>query len=114
MSDLMIQVPAPGLPWVSGSSALALSYPLPYQLAARMTNVALTAQVQIGYACAIAASESAERAAACTERAWPDTPLRALVVQSYRALARERQAAAREVLARARKSCGLAYARLVP
>ena len=77
---------------------------LPYQLASRIVNVALTAQVQMAYACAIAASENAEHAAACIERAWPDTPLRSMVVE----------AAAGQVLARARRRCGLAFARLVP
>jgi len=83
---------------------------LPYQLAARMANVMLTAQVQMAYACAVAASENAARAADCIERAWPDTPLRSLVVQSYRAQASQRAQVARDVLARARRHCGLAYA----
>jgi len=86
---------------------------LPYRLAARIANVAMTAQVQVAYALASAGSESAERAAACIEQTWPDTPLRSLVVQAYRAQARYREQAARDVLARARERCGLAYARLV-
>jgi hypothetical protein len=87
---------------------------LTHQVAARMTNVALTAQVQIAYAYASVASENAERAAVCIEQAWPDTPLRSLVVQAYRDRALERKGAARDVLARARRWCGLAYARLYP
>jgi hypothetical protein len=87
---------------------------LPYHLAARIVNVALTAQVQIAHACAIAASENAERAATCIEQTWPDTPLRSMVVEAYRAQARERLQAAGDVLARARRRCGLAFARLVP
>ncbi|HUD24693.1 MAG TPA: hypothetical protein VMQ45_03350 [Burkholderiaceae bacterium] len=98
-------------PASSGSAAAAT---LPYPLAARIANVALTAQVQMAYALAIAASENAERAATCIERTWPDTPVRSLVVQAYRIQARRRQDAARDVLARARQRCGLAYARLVP
>jgi hypothetical protein len=98
------------MPESEPASPLTLSY----QVAARVTNVALTAQVQIAYACAIAASENAERAAVCIEQAWPDTPLRKLVVQAYRDRAHERQGAAHEVLARARRWCGLAYARLHP
>ena len=87
---------------------------LPYHLVARIANVALTAQIQMAHACAIAASENAEHAAACIERAWPDTPLRSMVVQAYRAQARERLQAAGDVLARARRRCGLAFARLAP
>jgi hypothetical protein len=87
---------------------------LPYHLAARIVNVALTAQVQMAHACAIAASENAERAADCIEQTWPDTPLRSMVVEAYRAQARERLQAAGNVLARARRRCGLAFARLVP
>ena len=108
MSDLPVQTPAAAPPrW----NRLHTFSP-PYQWAARIANVAWTAQVQIAYACAVAASENAESAAASVERAWPDTPLRSLVVQAYRAQARERGNAAREVLARARRRCGLAYARL--
>ena len=90
------------------------AYPiaLPYHVTARMVNVALTAQVQMAYAYAIAASENAERAAFCVEQAWPDTPLRTRVVAAYRAQAQERREAARDVLARARRRCGLAFARL--
>jgi hypothetical protein len=108
MTDLMTRVPAQTWPEYGRSFPFTLSY----QVAARMANVALTAQVQIAYACAVAASESAGRAAACIERAWPRTPLRSLVVQAYRARASARKDAAREVLARARMRCGLAYARL--
>ena len=77
-------------------------------------NVALTAQVQMAHSYAIAASENAERAADCIEQTWPDTPLRSMVVEAYRAQARERLQAAADVLARARRRCGLAYARLAP
>ena len=87
---------------------------LPYHLAARIANVALTAHAQMAHACAVAASENAERAAACIEQTWPDTPLRSMVVEAYRAQARERLQAAGDVLVRARRRCGLAFARLVP
>lgn len=108
MSDLLIQTAAAEPPkWKSWYTSSP-----PYQWVARIANVAWTAQVQIAHACAVAASENAERAAACVERAWPDTPLRSLVVQAYRVQACERRNAAREVLARARRRCGLAYARL--
>jgi hypothetical protein len=110
MTELTVQ-PATGPAKVGGGP---YPIPLPYPLAARIANVAMTAQVQISYAVAIAAGENAERAAACIERAWPDTPMRSLVVQAYRAQARYRQQAARDVLARARQRCGLAFARMVP
>jgi hypothetical protein len=118
MSDLTIYQPDLALPaWRRLSPSMlpsVLPATLPYQLAARMANVVLTAQVQISYACAIAASENAARAADCIEQTWPDTPLRSLTAAAYRAQARARAQAARDVLARARRHCGLAYARLVP
>lgn len=80
--------------------------------AARMANVALTAQVQIAYACAGAAATQADRAAACIERSWPDTPLRAMVVEAYRGQARRGRETQQLVLKQARSRCGLAYARL--
>jgi hypothetical protein len=96
------------------SPAMTLPYPLPHRLAARMVNAVLTAQVQVAYACATAAARNAAQAADCVERSWPDTPLRTLFAQGLRARAREREDAARNVLAGARRSCGLAYARLTP
>lgn len=108
MSDLLVQTPTAVPPRWNRIHTLTPPYPW----AARIANVAWTAQVQIAYACAVAASENAERVAVSVERAWPDTPLRSLVVQACRAQARERGNAAREVLARARRRCGLAYARL--
>jgi hypothetical protein len=75
-----------------------------------MANAALTAQVQFDYAVATAASESAAHAADWIERAWPQSPLRAMAVSVFRSQARERAQAARNVLARARRQCGLAYA----
>jgi FixJ family two-component response regulator len=106
MNHLTAPEPAPTL------SAWRRSPPatLAHQLAARMANVMLTAQVQIAYACAVAASQNAARAADCIERAWPDTPLRSLVARAYREQASQRAQAARDVLARARRTCGLAYA----
>jgi len=111
MNDVSIRSPVRRLPERSPASPIMLSS---YQVAARITNVALTAQVQIAYGYAVAAGENAERAARCIERTWPDTPLRSLVARAYRAQARARKDVAREVLARARERCGLAYARLYP
>jgi len=107
MTDSMIREPVCASPVVP-PHPIALSY----RLAARIANVALTAQVQIAHACAVAAGENAERAAECIEKAWPDTPLRALVVQAYREQARNRRQAADAVLVRARRNCGLAFARI--
>jgi hypothetical protein len=107
MTDLTIQIPA-ARPALRPACALAL----PYQFAARMANLVLTAQVQLAYAVAVTAAESAQRAADDVERVWPDTPLRSVVARAYRAQASERQQAARDVLAHARERCGLAYARL--
>lgn len=111
MTDLTIPADPAVIPGpVRPASVLAL----PYQFAARMANVVLTAQVQLAYAVAAAAGDNARRAADCVERTWPNTPLRVLVARAYRAQAEERERAARDVLARARAHCGLAYARLGP
>lgn len=99
------------MPW-QRVPALAAPLGLPYQLTARITNAALTAQVQITYACATAAAEQAEHAADAIERSWPDTPLRTLAVRGFRAQALDRRRAARDILHQARRRCGLAYARL--
>jgi len=80
--------------------------------AARMANVALTAQFQFAHACASQAGEQAENAARCIERSWPDTPLRTVVVATYLAQARQSRNAARAVLRQARQRCGLAFARM--
>ena len=106
MSDLITLEPAFSLPGWRRSPPATLAF----QLAARMANVMLTAQVQIAYACAVAASDNAARAAESVEQAWPDTPLRSLVARAYREQASQRARAARDVLARARRTCGLAYA----
>jgi hypothetical protein len=106
MNDLTIHPPAFTLPaW----RRLPPATPQ-YQLTARIANVMLTAQVQIAYAYAVAAGENAARAADCIEQTWPDTPLRSLVAQAYRAQASARAQQARDVLGRARRHCGLAYA----
>jgi hypothetical protein len=107
MMDLILDQSARALPagWNTPSPIA-----LPYHLVARMVNAALTAQIQIAYACAIATSETAERTASYIEQTWPETPMRSLVAQAYRSRARERARAASEVLARARQYCGLAYA----
>jgi len=110
VTDLTIREPDFTMAGVRAAPVLTMPYPL----AARMANVMLTAQVQIAYAAAIAASDNAQRTAEYVERAWPDTPLRSLVARTCREHARERQQAARDVLGRARGRCGLAYARLVP
>ena len=83
---------------------------LPFRLAARMANLALTARVQVDYAVATAASENAARTADWIEQAWPASPLRSMTVGAFRSQAQERARAARDVLARARRQCGLAYA----
>jgi hypothetical protein len=110
VADLTIQEPFCPTPSLRPPPAFSL----PYQLAARIANVVMTAQVQVAYASAIAAGDNAHRAADYVERAWPDTPLRSLVARTCREHARERRQAASDVLRRARARCGLAYARLAP
>ena len=80
--------------------------------AARIANVALTAQVQFAYNCALAARDSAARAADYIETAWPETPLRSLVVAAYRTQLRKSDDTARRILEHARERCGLAFARI--
>ncbi len=94
--------------------APALAHPLPglpVALGRRVANIALTAQVQFAYACAQDAQSRARRAATTIERNWPDTPLRTLVLDAYRAQASTAAGMARKVLENARRRCGLAYAR---
>ena len=110
MADLMFPEAARARPGLRQASASMRPHPF----AARMANLVLTAQVQLAHAVAVGAADSAERVAECVERAWPDTPLRALVARTYRAQASERRQAARDVLRHARARCGLAYARLLP
>ena len=83
---------------------------LPLVLGSRVANIVLNAQVQAAYACAVAARSRAQSAAACIERSWPDTPIRGLVIDIYRAQAQSADAMAHEVLEGARRRCGLAFA----
>jgi len=80
--------------------------------AARIANVALTAQVQFAYNCATAAAAHAQRAADYVETMWPDTPLRTMVVAAYRVQLLKSEQAALAVLRHARERCGLAFAPL--
>ncbi|HUN91195.1 MAG TPA: hypothetical protein VMU33_04000 [Burkholderiaceae bacterium] len=79
--------------------------------AARLRNIALTAQVQAAYGSAVAARDGARQAASCIARTWPESWLRDFVVETYLAQAGAAQRSADEVLASARAVCGLAYAR---
>jgi len=83
---------------------------LPLALGSRVANIVLNAQVQAAYACAIAAGNRAQSAAACIEQTWSDTPMRRLILQMYRAQAQSADVLAREVLQGARRCCGLAFA----
>ena len=83
---------------------------LPLALGSRVTNIVWNAQVQAAYAYAIAARSRAQSASACVERSWPDTPLRRLVLDIYRAQAQSADMLAHEVLEGARRRCGLAFA----
>ena len=91
--------------------APASALDLPLLLGKRVANIVLTAQVQLAYACAIDAQERANRARDCIEKSWPATPVRALVLDGYRAQAQSAGRMAREVLESARRRCGLAFAR---
>jgi hypothetical protein len=84
---------------------------LPLAMSARMANILFTAQVQMSYACAVNARQSAERSLASIEATWPDSPVRELLRNAYRAQARSAEVLAQDLLASARRRCGLAYAR---
>lgn len=81
------------------------------ELGKRVANIVLTAQVQLAYACAVDARERALRTCQGIEKSWPDTPVRALVLEGYRAQAQSAARLARDVLAGAQRRCGLAFAR---
>ncbi len=80
-------------------------------LGKRVANIVLTAQVQLAYACAMDARDRALRACEGIEKSWPASPVRALVLDGYRAQARSAARMARDVLAGAQRRCGLAFAR---
>lgn len=80
-------------------------------LGKRVANIALTAQIQFAYGCAIDAQRRAQCASEHIEKTWPATPLRALVLDAYRAQAQSAARLAQDVLAGARQRCGLAFAR---
>ncbi len=85
---------------------------LPQALGARLANIVLTAQVQLAYACAMDARSRALRTIDCITGSWPDTPVRRLVLDVYRSQARSADVVASDVLAGARRRCGLAFAKL--
>lgn len=85
---------------------------LPMVYGSRVTNIVMNAQVQLAYGCAVAARDRAQRATDCIERSWPDTPVRRLVLDIYRAQAQSADVVAHEVLESARRHCGLAFAHL--
>jgi len=80
-------------------------------LGRRVANIALTAQVQFAYSCAIEAQQRAQLAGERIQQTWPATPLRALVLDAYRLQARSAASLAKSVLSGARQRCGLAFAR---
>ncbi len=101
VSVRLLEAPSPASP---------VRFHLPMALGSRVANIALTAQVQMAYACATAARARAQQAAACIEESWPPTPIRSLVLDAYRAQAQSADQLARDILAGARKRCGLAFA----
>lgn len=94
---------AAAAPWTLGAN-------LPLALGARMANIAYTGQVQFAFACATRTRESARRAIEHIESGWPSSPLRELTLDAYRRQMTSAERLQEEVLARARRSCGLAFA----
>lgn len=83
---------------------------LPLALSSRVANILLNAQIQAGYACTVAARRRAQSAAAYVESSWPDTPVRQLVLDIYRAQEQSADLLAHKLLEDARRRCGLAFA----
>jgi hypothetical protein len=83
---------------------------LPVALGSRLANIVYTAQVQLAYGCADDARHSAERSIARLESSWLAAPVRDLLVEVYRSQADAAARMADQVLANARKRCGLAFA----
>jgi hypothetical protein len=100
-------VPAPVAPWTLGAN-------LPLALGARFANIAYTGQVQFAYACASRTRESAQRAIERIERCWPNSPLRELTLDVYRGQVASAEHLQEQVLAQARRNCGLAFASVAP
>jgi hypothetical protein len=92
-------------------AALSGALTVPVALGARVANLVMQAQVQFAYACAEDARERAQRSAALIEASWPNSPMREVLLGIYRAQADSAATAAGEVLANARRRCGLAFAR---
>jgi hypothetical protein len=82
----------------------------PLAMSSRMANILFTAQVQMSYACAVNARDSAQRSVANIEATWPASPVRDLMLNAYRAQAQSAEVLAAELLAGARRRCGLAFA----
>jgi hypothetical protein len=99
---------------VDGPKPTSLPLPfdasLPLALSARVANIVYTAQVQMAYACADDARQSAERSIANIEGSWMAPPVRQLLLNVYRSQADAAAHLAEQVLANARQRCGLAYA----
>ena len=87
------------------------AFAAPLGLGKRVANIAMTAQIQLAYACALDAQGRAQRAIERIEKTWPATPVRALVLNAYRAQEQASARLAKDVLAGARRRCGLAFAR---
>jgi len=107
MNPMSMELPVARRQGAHGQNSL----PLPLAFGKRVANIALTAQVQFAYACAMDAQSQALSAGERIEKAWPATPLRDLVVKAYRAQAQSAERIAGNVLAGARQRCGLAFAR---
>lgn len=81
----------------------------PEQFRARVTNIAMTAHVQIAYACITTAQARTLDAARQIETWWPETPLREAVAAALRWQASGAGDLAQDVLNEARRRCGLAF-----
>ena len=84
----------------------------PLPLGARLSNIALTAQVQLSYNCAQDSALRARQQAQRIAQTWPASALRDFVLGAYEAQAQAAQTLANAVLEAARHRCGLAYARV--
>jgi hypothetical protein len=83
---------------------------VPLALGARVANIFYTSQVQLAYACAERLRESAERSMQTIDDTWPSSPVREWTLEMVRAQAQSAERLAQELLAGARRNCGLAFA----
>ena len=107
----MVSVPKRVSPGAFAGANLGQSVRMPLAVGARVANIVYTSQFQLAYACASNAQQNARRSIDRIRASWPASPLRDVLLNIYEAQERSADAMAHELLAGARRNCGLAFAR---